>query len=160
MLLGTSHARWWSSRRCVAIERIGSEIVVHDLGAAFGQDVWIRYPLLADGGRPMGGHSGLESMADSIADSVSNVLVAKKDDKKSCEFADRIRQLVGSSDEARLAAATYRLRSLDVEKVTSKETSEGRWLLSSSTPRLRLHVTAAPDDIAEVEARLSAVLGR
>lgn len=158
VLLGTSQPRWWSGRRCVAIERIGDEIAVHDIGAAFGRNVWVRYPLLTDHGRPADGHAGLESLADSIAESVSNVLVAKKDDKKSCEFADRLRDLMTTSPGERLISATHRLGSLSVERLAAKDSAEGRWLLTSDSPRVRLHVTAAPADIAEVEARIAALL--
>lgn len=160
MLLGTSQPKWWSGRRCVAIERIGDEIAVHDIGAAFGQNVWVRYPLLTDDGSSPLGHAGLEVLADSIAESVSNVLVAKKDDKKSCEFADRLRDLMTTSPGERLISATHRLLSVSVERVAAKDSAEGRWLLASDTPRIRLHVTAAPGDIADVEARIARLTGR
>ena len=157
--MGTSQPHWWSNRRCVALERVGDDIVVHDIGAAFGQNVWVRYPILSGDDRSSVGHAGLESLADSIADSVSNVLMVKKADKKSCEFADRIRDLMMASPGERVESATARFRTLNVEKVVAKDSTDGRWLLSSASPKARIYVTAARADVAEVEARLSALLG-
>ena len=157
--MGTSQAHWWSNRRCVAIERIGDDIVVYDIGAAFGQNVWVRYPLLSGDDRPSVGRVGRGSMEDAIAESGSRVRKVKKADKKSCEFADRIRVLMASSPVERASVATARFRTLDVERMTSKDGPEGRWLLSSASPKARIHVTAAGADVAEVEARLTALLG-
>lgn len=160
MLLGTSQTHWWSARRCVALERIGDEIALHDIGPAFGQNSWVRYPLLSENGPTDHGHGELEVLADSIAEAVSNVLVAKKNDRKSCEFADRIRELMVVSPGERLISATLRLRSMQVERMVAKDSTEGRWIVSADTPRLRVHVAAAPGDVAEVETRIESLLGR
>jgi hypothetical protein len=159
VLLGTSQPHWWSGRRCVAIERIGDEIAVHDIGAAPGQTSWIRYPLLSDAGPAGHGDGELEVLADSIAEAVSNVLLAKRNDRKSCDFADRIRDLMIVSPGERLISATQRFITLSVEPMTSKDSPDGRWLLTSTAPKCRFYVTAARADIPEVEARIASLLG-
>ena len=63
------------------------------------------------------------------------------------------------SPEQRQASAALRFRTLSVEKVVAKDSTDGRWLLTSTSPRGRFYVTAARADIAEVEARLAALLG-
>jgi hypothetical protein len=159
VLLGTSQAKRWSTRRLVAVERIGDEVAIHDISAAVGQNNWVRYPLLTDDGPTDHGTNDLQVLADSISESVSNVLMARQTDKKSCEFADRLRDLMVVSPGERLISASQRLRGLSVERIVAKDSSEGRWLLSSDSPRTRIHVAAAPDDIAEVEERLSRLVG-
>ena len=178
MLLGTSQPHWWSNHRCVLLERTGDWVSVHDLGLGLGPSNWVRYPILPSDSfrvdKPVSAHdaigneavahgilgdSAMGHLASTVSDLVSDVLVDKMMSKRVYKFAQRITDLAEMSPEQRQASATARFRMLDVEKVVAKDSTDGRWLLSSASPKARIYVTAARADVAEVEARLSALLG-
>jgi hypothetical protein len=167
VLLGTSQTHWWSNPRCVALERIGDVIALHDLGLGLGgTSRWVRYPILpTDGfGRPNrelldttlldGNH-----FANELGAAMGDLLVDKLMTTRVCAYAQRIAELAGLPEDQRLQQATQTAQSMTVESVEDKKSMDGRWLLSSSKPHLRVYVTAAPDDIAEVEERLSRLVG-
>ena len=178
MLLGTSQTHWWSNRRCVLLERIGDSVSVHDLGLGLGPSNWVRYPILPTDSfrvdKPVSAHdvfgneiaahgvvgdSAMGNLASTVSDLVSDVLVDKMMSQRVCKFAEHITHLAEMSPEQRQSSAALRFRTLNVEKVVAKDTTDGRWLLTSTSPRGRFYVTAARADIAEVEARLAALLG-
>ena len=178
VLLGTAQTHWWSNRRCVLLERIGDSICVHDLGLGLGPSNWVRYPILpTDSFRVAGavsasdifgneavahgivGDSAMGDLASTVSDLVSDVLVDKISSKRVCTFAEHITGLAAMSSEERTASAAHRFRTLTVEKVVAKDSTDGRWLLTSTSPKARIHVTAARADIPEVEARLADLLG-
>lgn len=167
VLLGTSHTHWWSNPRCVALERIGDVIALHDLGLGLGgTSRWVRYPILpTDGfGRPdreLLDTTFLEGdhFANSFGAVMGDLLVDKVMSTRVCAYAQRIAELAGLPEDQRLQQATQTAQVMTVESVEDKKTRDGRWLLSSSKPLLRIYVTAAPDDIAEVEKRLALLLG-
>ena len=159
------------------LERIGDSVSVHDLGLGLGPSNWVRYPILpADSFRvdkPVPAHdvfgneavahgivgdSAMGDLASTVSDLVSDVLVDKMLSKRVCKFAEHITDLAEMSPEERQASAVRRFRTLNVEKVVAKDSTDGRWLLTSTSPRGRFYVTAARADIAEVEARLTALI--
>lgn len=160
------------------MERIGESVAVHDLGLGLGPSNWVRYPILpADSFRvdkPVSAHdvfgneiaahaivgdSAMGDLASTVSDLVSDVLVDKIASKRVCKFAERITHLAEMTPEQRQATATHHLRTLNVDKVGAKDTTDGRWLLTSNSPQVRIYVTAARADIGEVEARLAVLLG-
>ncbi len=167
MLLGTSHTHWWSNLRCVALERIGDVIALHDLGLGLGgTSRWVRYPLLPTDGFERPDRELLDvryfegnHFANELGAAIGDLLVDKMMSKRVCAYAQRIAELAGIPEDQRLQQATRTAQMMTVESVEDKKSMEGRWLLSSSKPQLRVYVTAAPDDIAEVEERLSRLVG-
>lgn len=160
------------------LERSGEWVSVHDLGLGLGPSNWVRYPILpadsfsVDGAvsasdvigneavaHGIVGDSAMGDLASTVSDLVSDVLVDKITSKRVCNFAERITRLAEMSPGQRQASAARRFRTLDVEKVVAKDSTDGRWLLTSSGPKDRIYVTASRADIAEVEARLSALRG-
>lgn len=178
MLLGTSQTHWWSNHRCVLLERIGDSVSVHDLGLGLGPSNWVRYPILPSDSfrvdKPVSAHdaigneavahgilgdSAMGHLASTVSDLVSDVLVDKMMSKRVCKFAQRISDLAEMSPEERQASAAHRFGTLSVEKVVAKDTIDGRWLLTSTSPKARIHVTAARADIPEVTGRIADLLG-
>jgi len=175
VLLGTSQGHWWSNRRCVALERIDDQIVVHDLGLGVGSNRWVRYPLLprdvfaSTGGEAEGDfhafeqstidHPGLEVFAGAVSDLVSEVLVGKMNEKRMCRFAQQISNLVATTPEERRKQSSLVFEHVNVRREEAKGSKEGRWELSSENPRARIYLACAPSEIAEVEERLARLVG-
>jgi hypothetical protein len=166
VLLGTSQTHWWSNLRCVALERIGSVIAIHDLGPGLGgSSRWVRYPILPTDsfGRPdrelldttllEGNH-----FANELGAVMGDLLVDKTMSKRVCAYAQRLAELAEMSEDFRLRQASRTTQHMRVETVDDKKSKDGRWLLASSKPRLRIHVAAAPGDRPEVAARIAGLL--
>ena len=167
VLLGTSQAHWWSNLRCVALERIGEVVAIHDLGPGLGgSSRWVRYPILPPGTFGQQDRELLDAtlldgnhFATSLGVVMADLVVDKMMSKRVCAYAQRLAELAELPEDLRLRQASRTTQHLMFEAVDDKKSKDGRWLVSSSKPHLRVYVTVAPNDIAEVEERLSRLVG-
>lgn len=185
MLLANSRPHWWSSVHCVALERIGDRIAVHDFGLGFGSAAWTTYPLVAqprpsEMPRPPSAADNLASVSDNLGSTVdadlswdnaaaealavpledlaSDLVVGALNARKAQRIVERLRALLSLTAEQRLQAATRTYVSLGLEQVQNKASSDRHWTLSGVGPRARFYVAARKRDDAAVSERLASLV--
>lgn len=185
MLLANSRPRWWSSTHCVALERIGDRIAVHDLGLGFGTAEWIVYPLVmpplpsqmprppsasdnvatppdnVDGMADVDdswGDAAAEVAAVPMADLASDFVVGAINRRKSQRIVERLRTLLALPADQRLQSATVTYASLELERSANKSSTDAHWILSGVRPRARFYVAARKRDGAAIAASLTSLV--
>lgn len=185
MLLANSRPHWWSSVHCVALERIGDRIAVHDFGRGFGTAAWIAYPVVVPP-RPsemprlpsasdnvatppenldgmadpddVWGDAAAEVMATPMADLASDLVVGAISERKSQRIVERLTTLLALPADERLRVATQTYASLGLEQVQNKTSSDSHWILSGVGPRARFYVAARKRDSAAVGEGLASLV--
>lgn len=186
MLLANSRPHWWSSTRCVGLERIGDRIAVHDFGLGFGTAEWIVYPLVVPprpsqmprlpsaldnvatppdnldgtaGADDSWGDAAAEAMATPMADLASDLVVDAISKRKSRRIIGRLTTLLALSAEQRLQVASRTYASLELEQRANTSSTDVHWILMGVGPRARFYVAARKRDSATVSERLASLVG-
>lgn len=185
MLLANSSPHWWSSIRCVALERIDDRIAVHDFGLGFGTAEWTVYPLVVpprpsqmprlpsaldnvatppdnlDGtaDKDSWGDVAAEVVATPMADLATDLVVDAISKRKSRRIIGRLNALLALSAEQRLQVASRTYASLELEQRANKSSTDVHWILSGVGPRARFFVAARKRDKATMTDRLASLVG-
>ena len=173
MLWGTSQRHWWSGRRCVMVERIDAVIAVHDVGPGIGSVPWVTYPAIPHQLHPSSGDvldnhhtienagldTGSEVVAGAAADLVSDIVVGRVVAQRAQRLRQRMSELLAVPVQEQRTHATLILDAVTVEQRREKGLREGRWLISSASPRARIYVACTPRDVAAITETLSHITG-
>jgi len=173
MVWGTSQRHWWSGRRCVMVERIDAVIAVHDVGPVPGRVPWVTYPAIPHQLHPSSGdvldnhhtieHMGLDTgselVAGAIGDLASDMVLGRVVAKRAQRLRQRMSELLAMPVQERRTHATLVLDAVTVEQRREKGSREGRWLLSSASPLVRIYVACTPRDVAAITESLSHITG-
>lgn len=154
------------------VERIDAVIAVHDVGPVAGSVTWVTYPAIPHQLHPSSGdvlsyhtieHMGLdtgsEAVTGAIGDLASDIVVGRVVAKRAQRLHQRMSELLAMPVQERRTHATLVLDTITVEQRRKKGSREGRWLLSSTSPRARIYVACTPRDVSAITESLSHITG-
>jgi hypothetical protein len=186
VLLANSRPHWWSNVHCIALERIGDRIAVHDCGLGFGTAVWTTYrpaisPHPSDMPNPPSASDNLASVSDNLGSTIdeeftwdnaapeslavpledpgTDLVVGAINGRKSRRVAESLNALRALTVERRLQTASQTYASLDVRQVADKASTDTHWILTGLNPRARFYVAARKSDSAAIAASLALLAG-